>query len=74
MIKNKKTSGISIQIVNIDLYCDGNYPRGISILYNIDGQKTMQVNYIEMLKFDTKRNKNEIVNDDLFEKEEVFRK
>ena len=43
MIKNKKTSGISIQIVNIDLYCDGNYPRGISILYNIDGQKTMQV-------------------------------
>ena len=37
----------NIAIVNIDLYCDGNYPRGISILYSIDGQKSIQLNYVE---------------------------
>lgn len=36
----------NIQMVNIELYCDGNYPRGISVLYQIDGQKTFQVSNI----------------------------
>lgn len=28
---------LPLKITNIDLYCDGNYPRGISIQYQIDG-------------------------------------
>jgi len=39
----------NISMVNIELYCDGNHPRGISILYNIDGQKSVQLNYIEKM-------------------------
>ena len=34
-------------MVNIELYCDGNYPRGLSVLYQIDGQKSIQFSYIE---------------------------
>lgn len=37
----------NIMMVNIELYCDGNYPRGVSVLYQMDGQKSMQLNYIE---------------------------
>ena len=36
----------SIIMVNIDLYCDGNYPRGLSVLYQIDGHKSIQLNYV----------------------------
>lgn len=36
----------SIVMVNIELYCDGNYPRGISILYQVDGHKSIQLNYL----------------------------
>lgn len=42
-----KSSEVQISIINIELYCDGNYPRGISILYLVDGQKSIQLNYIE---------------------------
>lgn len=43
----EKSSETNIAIINIELYCDGNYPRGISILYLVDGQKSIQLNYIE---------------------------
>ena len=37
MATGSKRGGIinllSIMMVNIDLYCDGNYPRGLSVLY-----------------------------------------
>lgn len=33
-------------MVNIDLYCDGNYPRGLSVLYQVDGHKSIQLNYV----------------------------
>ena len=36
----------SIMMVNIDLYCDGNYPRGLSVLYQVDGHKSIQLNYV----------------------------
>jgi hypothetical protein len=37
----------NIVMLNIELYKDGNYPRGISILYLFDGQKSIQMNHIE---------------------------
>jgi hypothetical protein len=44
---SKSNSDAAIAMINIELYCDGNYPRGISILYLFDGQKSIQMNYIE---------------------------
>lgn len=36
-----------IQIIRIDLYCDGNYPRGISVTYLLDGWKSTCMNYLQ---------------------------
>ena len=36
----------NITMISIELYCDGNYPRGLSVLYQIEG-KTKQLNFIE---------------------------
>jgi hypothetical protein len=37
-----------IQIQNIELYCDGNHPRGISVIYRID-QKVIPVYNIKKI-------------------------
>lgn len=37
----------SIAMVSIDLYTDGKYPRGLSVLYKIDGHKTRSFTYLE---------------------------
>ena len=36
-------------MVEIDLYCDGNFPRGISIVYLMNGTKTLTSNYLRKI-------------------------
>ena len=36
----------SIQMIAIDLYTDDVYPRGLSILYKIDGYRTLSMTYM----------------------------
>jgi len=38
-----------ISMVEIDLYCDGNLPRGISIAYLMNGTKTFTSNYLRKI-------------------------
>lgn len=39
----------TIQILSIDLYSDGNYPRGLSITYLLDGYKSEVKTYLNKL-------------------------
>ena len=36
-----------IAMISISLYSDGQYPKGLSVLYKLESLKTMEFNYIE---------------------------
>ena len=36
----------TVAMINIDLYTDDIYPRGLSVLYKLDGYRTIQMHYM----------------------------